>query len=175
MSFLIVIIVLGALLIFTQEGRMFYLATFKPDDPLLRPDSEYLVVVESREDVKIFNSTYSNIRGGTLVRFHDRPYAVTYSSVDGWTPVDIGKPLPPRSDRTFLALGINATNMEVKIITLYCSYLDDTYEIRDFVVSGGNVLRYLQEANNEKCWNLPPPEYRDLLELRVADYFRSSD
>jgi hypothetical protein len=175
LGFFAVVIAFGAYFTFTAEGRILYLTTFRPDDPSLTPDSEYLKVVEMRKEVEIFNSTYSNIRGGTLVRFNDEPYVVTYSSVDGLTIEDEGKPLPPRSDRAFLAVRINATNLTVETITLFCSYLNDTYGISDFVVSGDNVLRYMEEVDGQKCWDVAPPDYRDPPRPRITGQSTSSD
>ena len=169
------IIALGAFALFTNEGYLLYVRASQPDSPLLRPDSQYLFVVESRKEVEIFNATYANIQGGTLVSFNDEPYAVTYSSVNGRTDEDWGKPLPPRSDRAFLAIRINATNLDVEVITLYCSYLNDTHGISEFVVSDNNVLRYLEEASDEKCWNVAPPDYRDPPRPRNTNQVPSSD
>lgn len=147
----------GGYLLTTDFGYTLYLTIFRPNDPRLMPDSIFLDKAEQMDEVRKFHSTYPN-RTGEVFRGGE-PYLVGYRALND--PRPFGSPLPNPPDRAVLILSINQS-VVVENVTFGCSYGENnTYAGRGFTVSGENVMRYFNDVELEKCWNAPPPQYRD--------------
>jgi hypothetical protein len=152
---LAVMVLVGVYVLTTGYGGRLALSILRPDDPRLIPDSKYVAEAEQMDEVKKFHSIYPNSTGAL---FRGGPYLVEYSALKH--PLPSGSPLPNPVDRATLLVSISESAI-VQNVTFGCSYAENnTREAQRFTVSGANVMKYFNDVQ-EKCWGVPPPQYRD--------------